>query len=479
MRERGSLGLVVLATVLCGCDPDPEPPLRPEPRLPVVHHRPNIILILTDDQDAKSAVHMPTVQREVALAGTTMANAFVPIAICCPSRVSILRGQYPHNHGVIDNAGPRGGFAAFRGSGGENATIATWLHDAGYRTALVGKYLNGYGALAPTYVPPGWDHWVAAFGPANEEITYYNYTTNQNGQLSFHGQDWIPDYATDVLAGAALDFVRTAAPDTVPFFLLFAPFAPHEPAVPASRHRGAHAYLPGYPRGTAFDEEDVSDKALDVRRLPRLSTDQLAYIDFLYPRRLDMLLSVDDGINAIVQELARTGELAVTYIFFTSDNGFHMGEHRMPPGKGRAYEEDIRVPFFVRGPGVSAGAIRQEMALSTDLAPTFLDIAGAEVPSFLDGRSLLPLLRGQPVAWRESFLIYSPLPVSAIRTRQYMYGEYHQGERELYDLATDPEQLTSLHASASPSLISALAARLAALRTCVGPSCREIEDRGW
>jgi arylsulfatase A-like enzyme len=258
----------------------------------------------------------------------------------------------------------------------------------------------------------------------------------------------------------------------------------------------AHAALPRTP---AFDEADVSDKPDFVRRMPPLDQDHIRRLEDEYQRRLASLQAVDDMVERIVRALETVGALDSTYVIYSSDNGFHMGEHRLPAGKDFAYEEDIRVPAVVRGPGVPAGQRIDAMVLNSDFAPTFADIAGIEAPAFVDGRSFLPLFDDPQQAWRESFLIerrqfekqYVELAeqlgmtadaidrsaqFDAIRTVGWTYVEYGTGERELYDLARDPHQLDNVVESADPALVAALAARLAQLRTCRGAECRRLED---
>lgn len=443
--------------------------------------RPNIVLILTDDMNLQDAEHMPKLKSLMMDRGTTFENAFVTNATCSPSRATILRGQYTHNHRVrvTDQ-----GFPKFHQLGHESSTVATWLQSGGYRTALFGKYLNGYGGNDPTSVPPGWDEWYANFGDPG----YYDYQLNKNGQVVSYGSA-PEDYKTDVLARKADDYVRRSAGDGQPFFVYLAPTAPHEPAIPAPRHEDTFPDAQA-PRPPSFDEADVSDKPQWVRSKPPLSADQTARIDELYRDRLRSLLAVDDMIEGLIDTLRDSGELDNTYIMFTSDNGFDLGQHRMTYGKWTAYEEDIRVPLIVRGPGVPAGQVLDHLVLDTDFAPTFADLAGGNLPSFVDGRSLAPLLGGDPATgadWRSAFLVESardgdeqtkrPRPAfEAVRTERYIYVEYKSGERELYDLANDPYQLDNLYANADPDLIAQLEARLGALRGCMGSECRSAED---
>ncbi len=464
--------------------------------------QPNMIFVLTDDLDYASIQKMPEINSLLKDEGATFGNAFISHPICCPSRSTILTGLYDHNHNVISNRYPDGGFRKFREQGHEEESIAVSLQDGGYQTGFFGKYLNGYTNADPTHVPPGWDEW---YGKLYEQ-ELYDYSLNENGEEVSYGSE-PEDFFTDVLSGKATDFVRQAAPEDQPFFAYVAPTAPHGPATPAERHKGAFADEEA-PRPPSFNEEDVSDKPSGIRTSDPLSEQDISEIDVLYKRRLESMLAVDEMVGSLVEELEAAGELDNTYIFFTSDNGFEQGEHRIKGGKDRPYEESARVPFFVRGPGIAPGSEVEELAVNTDFAPTFADLASVEFPA--DGRSLAPLLRGEEPAWRSSVLL-EKLPAEendeeangkgkgksknkgkgkgkaktgadgspafeTIRTETYKYVEYENGETELYDLQNDPYELESLHESADPSLIEDLKARLEALEECSGDGCREAED---
>lgn len=451
--------------------------------------QPNIILILTDDQDAPTVAFMPRLKELLVDQGTTFTNGFVTYSLCCPSRASIQRGQYVHNHQVLTNTPPDGGFQKFRSTGDEKSTVATWLQAAGYRTVLIGKYLNGYPGNEPTYVPPGWSEWYGVHEAGG--YSFYNYRINENGTVVSYGSH-PEDYGTDVFARKATDFIRRAAADGKPFFVYLSTYAPHDaprgvPPIPAPRHQNEFADATA-PRLPSFNEEDVSDKPKAVRRRPLLSSEQIAKIDERYRRRLQSVLAIDEMIASVVETLQATSQLEKTYIFFTSDNGWHQGEHRISAGKGTAYEEAIGVPFIVRGPGVPAGQALEHLVLNIDLAPTFAELAGASAPDFVDGRSLVPLLRSNPPSlenWRQGFLVeFWASPQSqparplyqALRTYDYKYVEWASGERELYDLKKDLYEMESSHATAGPALLQKLASWLEALRRCAGASCREADS---
>lgn len=442
--------------------------------------KPNFIIILTDDLDAKSVAFMPRLQALLASRGTTFSNYFVTDSICCPSRASLLRGQYPHNHQVVSNFQPAGGFEKFYTLEEEQSTIATWLKAAGYRTVLLGKYLNGYpGREKASYIPPGWDEW---YGLMYHHAAYYNYQLSENGRVVSYGRK-PEDYETDVLAAKAADFIARSGAQGKPFFIYLAPSAPHDPATPAPRHEKEFPDAKA-PRTASFNEGDVRDKPAWLQKIPLLKGTADADIDRTYRMRLQSMLAVDEMVGKIVDALRASGTLGQTYIFFTSDNGFHLGEHRLKEGKGTAYDEDIHVPLIVRGPGVPAGRTLDHFALNIDLAPTLAELAGATPARFVDGRSLKPLLAGAPPspgAWRGDFVVeyWSPSlrkapAYEALRTSEYLYVEYVSGERELYDLSIDPYELLNLINYAGPRLVAQLSKRLRFLEHCAGESCRRL-----
>jgi N-acetylglucosamine-6-sulfatase len=434
--------------------------------------RPNIIFVLTDDLDYASTQKMPRITSLLADQGTSFEEAFVSHSICCPARATFLTGLYDHNHDVLSNRPPDGGFEKFVSEGHEENSIAVGLQEAGYQTAFFGKYLNGYPADDPTHVPLGWDEW---YGKLDDQ-KLYDYGINENGEEVSYGSEE-EDFFTDVLSGQATDFVRRAAPEDQPFFAYVAPTAPHGPATPAERHKGYFSEEEPY-RPPSYNEEDVSDKPSQIQDTESISEKEGSRIDNRYRERLESMLAVDEMVGSLVEELEAAGELDNTYIFFTSDNGFEQGEHRLQKGKNKVYEESSRVPLFVRGPGVPAGLKTHELALNTDLAPTFADLAGAEFQA--DGRSIAPLLGGdEGPSWRTSVLL-EKLPTrrgyQAVRTETHKYVEYNNGETELYDLEADPYELDNIYESADPSLLEDLKAKLEALRDCSEEGCREAED---
>jgi N-acetylglucosamine-6-sulfatase len=483
--------------------------------LPVPARRPNVVFILTDDLDLllRSVDSMPRVKALLADRGTTFSHFFVPLSLCCPSRATILLGQYPHNHKIFTNDVPDGGFDLFRSLGHESATLGPALQEAGYRTFLAGKYMNGYpDAAERTYIPPGWDEWHV---PSNDDAySQFNYELNDRGILDeFGGAP--ADYLTDVLRARAHRFLLDHRGSAQPFFLYVAPYAPHKPATPAPRHANLFPKA-RVPRTPSFNEADVSDKPRQYRDLPPLSADDIRNLDALYRLRLQSLQAVDDLVAKLVETLAATGELDNTYIFFTSDNGFHMGQHRLLASKYTAYEEDIRIPLIVRGPGVPAGRVVDALASTVDLAPTFAQLTGTTLKAAPDGRSLVPLWRAAapPATWRRAILleqpralggvsgenagaaggprqghagvleppdddgdplegrIFDPVPLVGLRTQGFKYVEYANGDREYYDLVADPYELANQAGHLAPARLAQLARALKKLSTCAGEGCR-------
>jgi arylsulfatase A-like enzyme len=399
-------------------------------------HRPDIVLILTDDQRWDTLWAMPSVRRLLGAHGVTFPNAFVVNSLCCPSRTSILTGDYSHTTGVYTNVRPDGGFPAFD----DRSTIATWLHSAGYETGLFGKYLNLYPGR---YIPPGWDRWAAFVMDPDVALHYYDYAISEGSTIRHYGHA-PEDYSTNVLADDAVRFVRSARG---PMFLYFAPWAPHDPPIAAPGDEGAFADLrPARPPG--FDEADVSDKPAYIRQLPAFGHGAIANVDAGRQGQLATLVAVDRAVARIVAALRETGRLDHTLIVFMSDNGFAWGEHRWR-AKQTPYEESIRVPLVVSYPPLTdAPRVDPRLALNIDLAPTFAELAGVSDHG-AEGRSLLPILAGDDVTWRRSFLVEheharrrpSPPSYCAVRTEDSLYVDYASGEREFYDLRTDPYEL--------------------------------------
>jgi N-acetylglucosamine-6-sulfatase len=446
--------------------------------------QPNVVVLMTDDQTAESMRVMPRTRELIGAEGVTFTNSFVSYPRCCPSRATFFTGQYAHNHGVLSNTLPFGSYDRLDTS----SWLPSWLQSAGYRTAHLGKFLNGYGDANPTEVPPGWDEWHATTG--RETYRYWGYTLNENGALESYGRDGDPDlYATDFQSRRATELVEDLAGSVAPFFLSVGFLAPHtggpsEPGDPpgfatpavAPRHRGAFAAEP-LPRPPGFGEPNVSDKPPRIKRMPRLRWPRIAVIRQKYRQRLESLLAVDEGVERIIGALRESGELENTLVIFTSDNGFFHGEHRIWSGKAQVYEPGIRVPLLMRGPGITPGRRASRIVGNVDLASTIAEATGAFPWHPLDGRSLLPLARAPVPRWRDQLLLEGGdrlgLDYDGIRTPRYAYAEHRGGARELYDLRLDPYQLRSVHNSPAYAAVrAALELRLANLRICAGSNCR-------
>jgi arylsulfatase A-like enzyme len=494
--------------------------------------RPDVVVLMADDLDvptfetALALDLLPTLRSEMVDGGMSFDSSFVTDALCCPSRATFLTGEYPHNHGVLKGTFPDGSFGAFD----DSHTLATSLHDAGYRTGIIGKFLNGYGYTTPRnapactsadcrmhYISPGWSDWQAMpdYGELNGSPGYagaycmYNYTINDNGNLATYGTS-ASDYQTDVIAQRAAGLVDSAAQGTSPLFLYLAPLAPHYelclPAAdpfaydvrPAPRYAGS---LPPYVNldvsKPSFNESDVSDKPpWFPTYYPTIDSSELATLNRQYRDRLETLRALDDLFAAVKQHLVSAGRWDNTYVVFTSDNGWLYGEHRTW-GKVLAYEESIRVPLLIRGPAVPASAQRDALVLNNDLAATILELAGLPGDPRHDGRSLVPLFANPaPPAWRRRFLIEhfrdpAPSPVYfydylGVRTAA---GDFENtGSQTLidwrvdwrtdqspagfehYDLVADPYQLDSLNTAGSAAQRAALLADIALLRDCGKPA---------
>jgi N-acetylglucosamine-6-sulfatase len=439
--------------------------------------QPNFVFILTDDMRKDDLKYMPKTRNLIELQGMTFENAFVSNSLCCPSRATIMRGQYAHNTGVWDNIdGPDSGWQGYKNHGNEQDNIATRLHNAGYRTGLFGKYFNTYDLSA---VPLGWDDWFATQSGGG----VFNFYVNDNGTKKYFPKS-STNYVTDVLSRETRSFIGDSVGAGKPFFAYVALKQPHEPATPAPRH--AHAFDgEKAPRLASFNESAVSDKPPSIRSLSLLSSTQIAQIDTLHEKRVESLQSVDELVEAVVGKLQNERVLDNTYIVFTSDNGFHHGEHRIKSGKETPYEESIRMPLLVRGPVVQADSTTNELTLNTDFMPTFLELGGIAIPSYVDGTSLVPLLNrtvndNDTVTddWRTAILLELPKTIFGIRTNDgRKYIEYGDGFKEYYDLNADPYELRNLvYYGAVPP--TDLQTRLQALKGCAGNTCRTAEDGG-
>lgn len=457
------------------------PPAATAPRTPAqarstANNGPNIVFVLTDDLSMNLVQYMPHVLK-MQQDGVTFSNYFVTDSLCCPSRSSIFTGRFPHDTGVFKNTGEDGGYQVFRARGNEQATFATALSAAGYRTAFLGKYLNGYEPRDP--VPPGWSMWAVAGNGYPE----FHYALNQDGKIVQHGVR-PEDYLTDVVSGLGVDFIKQSAGGP-PFLIEVATFAPHAPYTPAPRDANAFPGLAA-PRTPAYNAAPDANAPHWLAKHPPLTNADMASIDTDFRKRAQSVLAVDKMIGELQAAVAAIGQEKNTYFIFSSDNGYHMGEHRLMPGKMTAFDTDIHVPLIVTGPGVPAGRTAEEIVANIDLCPTFEELGGAATPANVDGRSLVPLLHGQKAEeWRAVTLVEhhgpnrdprdpdlpavrsgNPTTYEAIRSRTAVYVEYAEGEKEYHDLTTDPDELRNTYTTLSSAEKASLHATLVATVNC-------------
>jgi arylsulfatase A-like enzyme len=485
-------------------------------------NRPNIVLVLIDDQDEVVSPYwesLPTTARLVRDQGLRFANNFVATPICCPGRASLLTGKYGHNTGVLTNGGEQGGWETFHNRGNEERTFAKYLQDAGYRTVLFGKYMNGYEvkdeSAPPLPIPAGWSEFYSDIDDRLQAYLGYGYTLYE----SRDGKTGTPveygfsekDYFTDVVARKSVDFIQRAeANDAQPFFMYVAPTAPHLPIPPARRHEQiSEQWIGALPQDPNYDEPDISDKPLWLRVSGDRRSSRMGWNEIDFPNRMGSLYAVDEMVEQIVRTLAENNELDNTILIFTSDNGYNLGAHRLLH-KMAPYEESLHVPLAIAGPGIRNG-VEQRLTMNIDLAPTVLELVGLPIPADMDGRSLTPLLRGEPPAnWRADFFaqyisgggangIGSEVPTAywylvrasdipgyrALRTENNILIEWYEDaeyndrhEFELYDLRADRYQLQNLLSTPQgqaqyAALVEQLKARMEQLSACAGQSCRE------
>ena len=474
---------------------------------------PNIVVVLADDLDATTTPYwkaMPRTKELIADQGLTFSDTISTTPICCPARSSLLTGKLGHNTGVLTNGGPQGGWGAFVANGNEQETVAVALEAAGYRTALVGKYMNGI-EEDPTHIPDGWTEWYG--GVDNLLYAGYGYELNENGTMVKYGLS-PQDYVTDVLAAKGKDFIRRS--DTInddrPFFLMMTPTAPHLPLGPAPRHAGNQFSYDLAPRRANYAEEDIKDKPHWLQASGTTRMNAMSWVDTDYRNRMGSLMALDDMVVGLIDELRNTGELRNTVFVFASDNGYNNGSHRLIH-KMAPYEESLLVPLSIVGPGITHGTTDATVTLA-DLAPTFAELGGATMPGVVDGRSLVPMLTTAtpPADWGDevitqyesdgnSFGIMEEIPAewyyyffveltaqeipayTSLRNDHWKVIRWDAvsngtptDEWELYDLDADPYEMNNLLATAegraaNEATFDELSARMIELSTCAGSAC--------
>lgn len=415
---------------------------------------PNVVLVLTDDLTTRDLTYLPSLRSMTSERGKTF-QMVVPSPRCAPSRATILTGQYAHNHRVFGNSPRTGGWEHLKER--EADLLPCWLTARGYQTHYSGKYINGYRRKSP--VPVCWTDWKALTEPSAADR--YTFEINANGV----GESHTGRYQTDVLAEKTVSFIQAA---TEPFFAVFAPFAPHSPWVAAEKYRGSMSGIE-IDRAPSFNEDDVSDK---WKPYPLLSPSTVSVLDDRVRVRLEMMRSVEDGVRQILAALESRGIAEKTYVFFTSDNGYMNGEHRIALGKGVPYREATEVPLIVSGPGIAPGAVSRHLIANHDLAPTIASLAGAAVPSFVDGRSMVRLLPDDHHPWRYRVLLEhwshsKGLLWNGLRSPGGVQIKWMDGPWESYDYTTDPNELNSVD-DGDDTLVQRLAA-------CSGHACRTLE----
>jgi arylsulfatase A-like enzyme len=476
--------------------------------------RPHVILITTDDQTVRDMVALPQTQALIGAQGATFTNSYVSYPLCCPSRATYLTGQYAHNHNVLGNTPPDGGYGMLR----DDQTLPVWLQNSNYRTIHIGKMPNGYGSTDQTYVPPGWKLPNGEFygfvpDPAS---AYYGFKLNENGLVK---QYTASDYQTDVYGDLAVDAIdqHLTLHPSKPLYLETHFFAPHDPAEPALRHLGAFAGAL-MPKDASFNEKNFKDKPKWLKAVKRMGAGLQSKILTRYRNRLESLLAVDDAVKKIYDKLAAEGILGETYVIFTSDNGYMQGQHRLHQGKFVAYDPSAKVPLLIRGPGIAPGTSSKELVSNVDIVKTILDISGANPGITVDGRSMLPYARdpnlktqrpllletGRPIALADpasasaaakakqkhsrkvknldldrtaqlSGRVIKPPKYRALRTSRYLLIKYSDGGRELYDMREDPLQLDSVYKDPRyAEIVKWMLKKLPKFTRCAGDPCNRV-----
>eukprot|EP00730_Choanoeca_flexa_P012646 TRINITY_DN4477_c0_g1_i1.p1 TRINITY_DN4477_c0_g1~~TRINITY_DN4477_c0_g1_i1.p1 ORF type:complete len:541 (+),score=160.36 TRINITY_DN4477_c0_g1_i1:26-1624(+) len=500
--------------------------------------KPNIIFVLTDDQDMNMGyVSQPKIVKILKEGGADLTFMAASTPVCCPSRSGIQTGRYIHNVVAKNNSIAGNCSGPLWREGAEKQNVATYMNAAGYKTHYSGKYLNTYGQKedgGPGLVPPGWTDWQGLVGNSR----YYGYSLSNNGVEEKHGSDPEADYLPKVLLRKAMAFLHnvTEAEDDAPFFMMIGTPSCHDPTEPAAEYAELlpNATAPRTPNYGNYSE----GKHWFVAQQPAVSGHgrdytplEEAYNDLQYRRRALTLMSVDDIVGNITDFLTEKQLLDNTYIFYSSDHGYHLGQFEILKDKRQPYEEDIRIPGLARGPGIAPGTVISDPLTLIDFTPTFLDIAGVPIPDTMDGISMLPALHASKQKGRKplrtDFLIeyhgegqpshtnnsladcqfgdmfcsfvgpemnrhppsWNKDPVCScqdshnntywcVRTldidagHNWLYCEFISGFVEFYDINQDPWQRINQASTADPAILAAQQERLAELRACKGPSCK-------
>jgi arylsulfatase A-like enzyme len=446
--------------------------LAPTTRLATAANRPNIVLITTDDMAASDLRWMPETRRLLVSKGVKLSDFLSNQPMCCPARAEILTGQLGQNNGVhANNQAPWGGYKSLSG---RLDHVGAWLRTAGYRTALIGKFLNGW--ETEHLADGGW----TVFNPTMRHIySPYDQTMFNNGHpIRYRGV-----YTADLVSRLTSGYIQRFSASGAPFFIWASQMVPHDMnvnglwgnPVPPPRYRASYPQaLPPSLRNPAFNEADTTDKPGWVRSLAPVSTQRVIS---LFRARIRSLRAVDDQVRATVAALHRAGELADTYVFFTSDNGFMLGQHRLSDRKNVPYEQSLHVPFVVRGPQLPAGITRTATYGMADLAPTFLALGGGTPTRLLDGRSMLDTLRTGAPGYRD-YLIQAGDDLHSwwwrgVWSPDLVYVRYASGFEEMYDKTVDPAELQNVAGEEAYAQVRGeQAERLARLEDCSGSACR-------
>ncbi|KAJ5670827.1 uncharacterized protein N7477_006190 [Penicillium maclennaniae] len=479
--------------------------------------KPNILLVITDDQDLEldSVAYTPLIRKHLRDKGTFFRNHFVTTSLCCPSRVSLWTGRQAHNTNVTDVQPPYGGYPKFVERGFNDNFLPVWLQEAGYDTYYTGKLFNAH--TVDNYDSPhvnGYNGSDFLLDPYTYSYFNSTYQRNRDPPVSYEGQ-----HTMDVITEKALGFLDDALEGDRPFFVTIAPIAPHSNVDPRAIATGnitmsapialdRHQHLfenVKVPRTKHFNPDEPSGVSW-VHDLPQQNQTVVDYNDYFYRSRL----RVDELVDDLVKRLEESDKLSNTYIIYTSDNGFHIGQHRLPPGKTCGFEEDIRVPLFIRGPGIPEGHLQDSVTTHIDLAPTIFNLAGIPPRPDFDGTAI-PLtlefdgLRHEHVTvefWGKAVMEgtfggIGPAGDAMIPNNTYKslrllgegynlyYSVWCNNEHELYDLSTDPYQLHNLYPlgaqmdDGEPRIlgrslfqaINRLDALLLVLKSCQGATC--------